>query len=289
MTTPCLPALPVSRSPRIPAPPLACDCHFHIFGDERVYPFGVPRDYTPPPASIQDWRKMAAQLGLGRTVVVQPSVYGHDNRCTLDAVQTFGIERSRAVVVLHDSVSDAELERMHLRGARGVRFNLVNAGGMTSDQIARVAQRVAPLGWHLQFYLEGRQLQELAPLIAALPTPAVIDHMGMIRANSPTYRDEIEAMLGLLSNNKTWVKLCGYRSSDNPYPHDDVQPLARTLVNAAPDRCLWGTDWPHPGLGSGMPDDAALLDLLSDWTPNLAIRDQILVDNPARLYGFNSD
>ncbi|MBN3802843.1 amidohydrolase family protein [Paraburkholderia sp. Ac-20336] len=290
MTLACLPALPSVRPPRNPAPRFSCDCHFHVFGDPLAYPlrypFTTPRDYTPPAASLHAWRDMAAVLGLERMVIVQPSVYGTDNRCTLDALQAVGVERGRAVVVLGDDVSDEALERLHRAGVRGVRFNLVNAGGLTPDRINTIAHRVAAFGWHLQFYVDGPQLPALAPLIAGLPTPAVIDHMGQIRASSPTYRQETEALLRLLSNGKTWVKLCGYRASTTTYPYDDVLALARALVAAAPERCVWGTDWPHPGLVDGMPEDAALLDLLDTWTPTRAVRDRILVDNPAVLYGF---
>lgn len=231
---------------------------------------------------------MATTLGLERMVIVQPSVYGTDNRCTLNALQAFGSERGRGVVVLGEDLPDAELERLHALGVRGVRFNLVNAGGLTPDRVAAIASRVAPLGWHLQFYADGGQLPELAQLFSRLPTPVVIDHMGQIRSTSPTYREEIDALLQLLSNGKTWVKLCGYRASTTPYPYDDVLPLARALVNAAPERCVWGTDWPHPGLLNVVPDDSALLDLLTAWTPTPAARDRILVENPAVLYGFTA-
>ncbi|MFX1689706.1 amidohydrolase family protein [Paraburkholderia sp. A2RI-6] len=219
MTISCLPASVVARPPRHRAPRLSCDCHFHVFGDSVAYPFSVPRDYTPPGASLEAWQEMAGILGLERMVIVQPSVYGTDNRCTLDALQAVGVERGRAVVVLGDGVSDADLERLNAAGVRGVRFNLVNAGGLTPDRVAAVARRVAPLGWHLQFYVDGTQLPELAPTIAKMPTPVVIDHMGQIRSSSPTYRKELNAMLTLMSNGKTWVKLCGYRASTESYSY----------------------------------------------------------------------
>ncbi|ODP34688.1 amidohydrolase [Pandoraea sp. ISTKB] len=289
MSIACLPASPHVRSPEIPAPRGACDCHLHILGDATIYPFSTPRDYTPPRASLGDWQRMAATLGLERMVIVQPSVYGTDNRCTLDALSAAGPARARAVVVLDGDVTPAELRRLHDLGVRGVRFNLVNAGGLTPDVIEVMANRIAPLGWHLQFYVDGPQLPALSPLIERLPTPAVIDHMGQIRANSPTYEQEVAALLRLLANGKTWVKLCGYRASTRAYPHADVAPLARAIVAAAPHRCVWGTDWPHTGLLSGMPDDGALLDLLTSWTPSLEVRDRILVDNAAELYGFAND
>lgn len=286
MTIACLPASPVAHPPRVRAPAGSCDCHFHVFGDPRLYPFSMPRDYTPPQAPLEAWQNMAGVLGLERMVIVQPSVYGIDNTCTLDALKTVGSKKARAVVVLNNEVSDHELERLDGCGVRGVRFNLVNTGGLTPDLMNSLAHRIAPLGWHLQFYVDGRQLPEIGTMIEKLATPVVIDHMGQVRRDSPTYDEELAALLRLMSNGKTWVKLCGYRASTLTYPYDDVAPLARALIDAAPERCVWGTDWPHPGLQSGMPDDGALLDLLSTWAPSTALRDQILVRNPARLYGF---
>ena len=286
MTIACLPASPVARRPLVPAPPGSCDCHFHIFGSQHVYPLSTPRDYTPPPASLAEWQRMATALGLERMVIVQPSIYGTDNNCTLDTLKAVGTERARAVVVLNDDTSDSELERLNALGVRGVRFNLVNSGGLTLDRMSTLANRIVPLGWHLQFYVDGRQLPEVTKMIDRLPTAAVIDHMGQIRRDSPTYKQELSSLLRLMSNGRTWVKLCGYRASTMSYPYDDVMPLARALVDAGPERCLWGTDWPHPGLLSGMPDDSALLDLLTTWVPTTEMRNQILVDNPVKLYGF---
>ncbi|AQH01413.1 hydrolase [Burkholderia sp. KK1] len=286
MTEACLPALADIKKPEALAPRGACDCHFHVFGTASEYPFYEPRDYTPPEATLEDWEKMASTLGLERLVIVQPSVYGTDNRCTLDALKAVGKARGRAVVVLRSEVNDAELHRLNDMGVRGVRFNLVNAGGISSEKVNEMANRVAPLGWHLQFYVDGPQLPELSSTLEKLPTPAVIDHMGQIRRNSPTYQEELSSLLRLLANGKTWVKLCGYRASTKLYPYEDVAPLARALVSAAPERCVWGTDWPHPGLLNEMPDDGALLDLLSSWVPNTNMRNQIIVRNAAQLYGF---
>lgn len=286
MTISCLPAREVVRAPKVKAPPLACDCHFHIFGDQDTYPLSPLRDYTPPSASIEDYRAMALNLGLERMVIVQPSVYGTDNRCTLNALSAFGPSRSRAVVVLDASVSKQELNAMRDAGVRGVRFNMVNAGGPSLSGMTDMAHQIADLGWHLQIFVKGHQIEALAPALVDLPTPVVIDHMGLAVAGSPTYAGDVDALRKLLESGRVWVKMCGYRASIYDHPYTDVVPLARMLIDTAPERCVWGTDWPHPGMQHGVPDDADLLDLLDAWTPSEAIRHKILVDNPALLYGF---
>jgi predicted TIM-barrel fold metal-dependent hydrolase len=286
VTISCLPSRPVVRAPKVKAPPLSCDCHFHIFGEPKTYPLSSLRDYTPPSASVEDYRRMASNLGLERMVIVQPSVYGTDNRCTLDALSVFGKNLSRAVVVLDASVSKQELNAMNDIGVRGVRFNMVNAGGASLTGMAEMAHRIAALGWHLQIFIKGHQLKELAPVLIDLPTPVVIDHMGLIVVDSPTYARDVDALRTLLESDRVWVKLCGYRASIYDHPYTDVTPLARMLIDTVPERCVWGTDWPHPGMQHGVPDDADLLDLLGAWASSEAIRHKILVDNPALLYGF---
>lgn len=269
------------------APAGATDCHFHIFGPYERFPLSAGRHYDPPEAGLAAYRAVASGLGLQRFVVVQPSIYGTDNACTLDAVAQLGASVARAVVVIDASVSDAALAAMHAAGARGIRFNAVSGNGAPLDGLAPLAARIAPLGWHVQVYVDGLQLPTLAPQLRALPVPVVIDHMGQLDSRLGIDHPAFRALLDLLHTQHCWVKLCAYRASADGPPYGDMRAPARAMIAAAPGRCLWGTDWPHPSLaGRPMPDDGALFALLADWTPDAALRRQILVDNPARLYGF---
>ena len=280
----CVPALEVTGTPRWRAPAGACDCHFHIFGPYEAYPLSPTRPYTPPPATIPHYLSMAEKLGLERMVVVQASVSGTDNAVTLDAVKSFGIERARAVVVVDDSVTEAELRAMHARGARGVRFNAVSGNGTPVAQLEALAARIAPLGWHIQIYAKSDAMLAMAPTLARLPVEVVLDHMAGAPAaegpDSPTAR----AVLALLEGGKAWVKLSGYRASAPPWA--DLAPLARAFYAARPDRCVWGSDWPHTQVhdAADMYDDAVLLNWLADWFPDPLDRQRILVDNASALY-----
>jgi predicted TIM-barrel fold metal-dependent hydrolase len=220
-------------------------------------------------------------------VIVQPSVYGKDNSCTLDMAEAAGEARARAVVVVDDGFSDAQLAEMNARGARGIRVNALTPAGMPLDQIDKLARRIAPLGWHMQFWISGPQLVALAGLIRALPVPAVFDHMGQFKVDGGMDHPELVTLLSLLKLDHCWVKLCGYRVSKQGPPYDDIREPVAAMIAAAPTRCIWGTDWPHPHLeGRSYPDDQFLLDLLTTWAGNDAQLKRILVDNPARLYGF---
>lgn len=284
MIRPCLGPRERTSRPHWRPPPGGADCHCHVFGPYAAYPLSPGRGYTPPEASVEWYLAMLATLGLERTVIVQPSVYGTDNRATLAAVAAIGAARARAVVVVDDDTDAAALAAMHAAGARGVRFNLVSGNGAPREQLAAVAARIAPLGWHLQVFT--RELATLAPALAGLPVPLVLDHMGGVVAAAGIASPDGQALLRLLDGG-AWVKLSGYRSSAGA-PYADVAPLARALLAAAPDRCLWGTDWPHPQFETPdqVPDDGQLLDLLGEWAPEEAARHAVLVDNPARLYGF---
>jgi predicted TIM-barrel fold metal-dependent hydrolase len=270
-------------------PPLACDCHFHIFGPFDRFPLHPGRAYEPPEASIEAYGEMAARLGIARMVVVQPSPYGTDNRVTLDAVRRFGPERTRAVAVIDDTFDETALRALHTAGVRGVRFNLVSGNGTPEEQLQELARRIAPLGWHVQVYAEGEKLAELAPLLARLPAEVVIDHIGGVRAALGTGHPQFQALLRLLDSGRAWVKLCSYRASSAGYPWDDVAPNVQKLVEATPERCVWGTDWPHVQMPPGpQPEPAALLVQFLRWVPNSNARRRILAENPARLYGFDA-
>lgn len=280
----CAAALEVTGTPRWRAPEGACDCHFHIFGPYDRYPLSAQRPYTPPPATIPHYLTAARALGLTRFIIVQASVYGTDNAVTLDAVDGLGAAHARAVVVVDDSVDDAALRAMHARGARGVRFNAVSGNGTPLDQLRALARRIAPLGWHIQIYAKGAGMLELAPVLAELPVPIVLDHMGGAPAAEGPDGAVVRAVLKLLENGRSWIKLSGYRSSAAPWT--DLAPLARRYIAAAGDRCVWGTDWPHTQITrpEDMLDDAVLFDWLGEWTRDDAQRRRILVENPDRLY-----
>lgn len=279
----CAPANARTNAPRRRAPQGACDSHFHIFGPYGRFPLSASRPYTPPPALVPHYLDMANTLGLTRRVIVQASVYGIDNAVTLDAVAQLGRADSRAIVVVDDA---SPLQAMADAGAVGVRFNAVSGNGAPLDQLEALARRIAPLGWHIQLFLKGEALVEMAPRLAALPVPVVLDHMAGARAADGANSRAMDAACRLLDTGQAWVKLCGYRASRPPY--DDLAPLARRFLSAAPERCVWGTDWPHTQFAAPgqMLDDGMLLDWLDDWLPDEATRQRVLVDNPAKLYAF---
>ncbi|MBV1798342.1 amidohydrolase [Siccirubricoccus sp. G192] len=286
MTRPCPGPRAVTSRPNWQPPANSTDCHCHIFGPYDRYPLSPGRSYTPPEASISQYLEMLDTIGIRRTVIVQPSIYGTENAVTLDAVEAIGPDRARAVVVVDDGFDADALNAMAERGACGVRFNAVSGNGTPLEQLERLADRLAPLGWHLQLYTHAEQLLELEPVVARLPVPVVIDHMGGCKAAEGVESTPFQALLRLLERG-AWAKLCGYRSSAG-HPYADVAPMARAMIAAAPDRCVWGTDWPHPSLNTPeeVPDDGQLMSLLGQWAPGAGQRRAILVDNPARLYGF---
>jgi len=286
LTFTCAPAHAATNPPRQRAPEGSCDSHFHIFGPYDRFALSPTRTYTPPPALIAHYLDMAKTLGLTRRIVVQASVYGTDNAVTMDAVAQFGHDTARAIVVVDDAASPAELQRLADAGAVGVRFNAVSGNGTPIDQLESLARRVADLGWHIQVYMKGDALMALAPRLAALPVPIVLDHLAGVNAADGPDGAALVAALRLVDGGRAHVKLCGYRASAAPYA--DIAPIARRFVDAAPERCVWGTDWPHTqfAMSSQMLDDGMLLDWLFDWVPDAATRHRILVENPELLYGF---
>ncbi|MCB4821597.1 amidohydrolase family protein [Roseicella aerolata] len=287
MTRPCPGPRAVTSKPGWKAPPGATDCHMHIFGPYERYPLSPGRGYTPPEASVAMYRDMLSTIGLERTVVVQPSIYGTDNAVTLDAVEALGRDRARAVLVVDDGFDLPSLRAMGARGACGVRFNAVSGNGTPLEQLEALGEKLAALGWHLQLYAHAEEMVALEQVLARLPCPVVIDHMGGVKAaEGGVASPGFQAMIRLLEKG-AWAKLCGYRSSAGA-PYADVAGMARAMIAAAPDRCVWGTDWPHPSLHSPeeVPDDGVLLDALGQWAPREDQRQAILVANPARLYGF---
>ncbi len=274
-----------TRPPKRKAPALTCDSHFHIFGPYDQFPLSPGRTYNPPPALVPEYLAMADQLGIQRMVVVQASVSGTDNAVTLDAVRQFGQHRARAVAVIDSTFTDATLKQMHDGGARGIRFNLSSGNGTPIEQLEPIARRLAPLDWHIQVYIDGDQMAEMAPALARLPVPVVIDHCGGVMAALGLEHPQFRALLGLLDSGNAWIKVCSYRVSSTGHPWTDSAPNVKAFVARYPERCVWGTDWPHPQM-SPVPEAGLLLDQFFEWVPDAATRQRILVDNPAKLYGF---
>ncbi len=281
----CPPPHPAPSTPSLKAPAGAWDCHAHIFGATDTYPLTPSRSYDPAPASIERYRSLLHTLGLEHAVIVQPSVYGTDNRCTADAVRASD-GAWRGIAVVNPDISEAELARLHADGFRGVRFNLLFRGGSALDDLETVAAKISALGWHVQLLLDGRDLPELNTRLRNLPTPFVLDHMGHFPVNGPSAEAVRRQMLGLLDSGRCWIKLSGaYRLTEAAFPYAGTVATARALVSHAPERLVWGSDWPHPAIRQSMPDDGQLLEQLAEWAPDEATRQRILVDNPTHLYG----
>lgn len=275
------------RQPRLKVPKGTCDCHAHIFGPQSRYPYSPHRSYTPPDAPLSAYKEMLSSLGVERAVIVQPSVYGTDNRATLDAIKNGG-KNFRGVVVVDEKIDAKEMERMHELGVRGVRINLLYKSGIEVSDVRRLADKIAPFGWHLQMLVDVSEFSDLDTL-ANLPVDVVFDHMGHMPTSIGTDHPGFKKMLSLLADGKAWAKLSGpYRiTSATEYPYKDTIPYAKAIINANPDRVLWATDWPHPYINVSMPNDADILDLLMEWAPDEATRNKILVDNPERLFEFD--
>jgi 2-pyrone-4,6-dicarboxylate lactonase len=281
---------PAPRKPRLRMPPLSCDTHAHICGPASRYAYSAQRIYTPPDALYPDYRAMLGTLGIARAVLVQPSVYGSDNTVLLQALAQ-DPARLRGVAVIKADTPIAELQRMHALGVRGVRCNIVDVkegkGRLPLAQLQTLARTIAPLGWHLEFLMHVDAYPQLDALLDDFPVDVVFGHLGYMATGKGVDAPGFQALLRLLRGARAWVKLTGpYRISGLPMPHGDVRTFAHALVEAAPQRVVWGSDWPHVMVKGTMPNDGDLCDLLSDWVPDEAIRHQVLVDNPARLYGF---
>jgi len=264
-------------------PALACDCHIHVFGPYARYPLAAARKYTPPEAALEDYRRVMRTLGTGRVVLVQPSVYGTDNSCQRDAIAALG-DRARGVAVIDETASGRELGGLAAAGFVGVRLNIMRAENF--DSLEGLARRAADHGWHVQLHVPGWSLPEIAPRLLALPADIVIDHLGRVDPHAGLEQPAFQALLRLVDSGRCWVKLSApYRMDPEGAPYRHAAPFARELVRRNPGRMVWGTDWPHPDVAV-MPEDRGLLDVLRDWAPDEAVRNRILVDNPAKLYKF---
>jgi 2-pyrone-4,6-dicarboxylate lactonase len=268
-------------------PPLACDAHCHVFGPAAKFPYDPKAAYTPEDAPFEALQALHARLGLERAVIVHASCHGADMRVTLDAIER-SKGRYRGTAIIDETYGDKEFQRMHDGGIRGVRFNFVRHLGGRPEMgfFRRTVERLPAMGWHLILHLDAQDLPELEPVFKTLPVPFVIDHMGRVKAADGLDQPPFKVLLAAMKNEKCWVKICGAeRVSSKGPPFTDAVPFARALVQAAPDRILWGTDWPHPNV-KWMPDDAALVDLFPQMAPDSVLQRKILVDNPARLYAF---
>ena len=274
--------------PQFKLPAGAVDAHCHVFGPSDVFPYAPERKYTPCDASKGQLFALRDHLGFERNVIVQATCHGNDNQALVDAlVHSNGRARGVASVARH--VSDAELRALHDAGVRGVRFNFLKrlADFTPQDVLMELAERIAPLGWHVVVYFEAQDLAELWNFFTGLPTTVVVDHMGRPDVTQPVDGPQFESFMRLMHEHaNVWSKVsCPERlSHSGPPTYDDAVPFARRLVETFPDRVLWGSDWPHPNLKSHMPDDGTLVDLIPRIAPTAELQGKLLVDNPMRLY-----
>lgn len=275
-----------TMQPSFRLPPGSCDCHAHILGPQSRYAYDPKRRYTPPDALLTDYVRMLTVLGVERAVLVQPSAYMTDNSAMLDALQEAPIPM-RGVAAARPDISDAQLERMHKIGVRALRVNMRVDNGVGADAIPALAQRMAPLGWHLQLRILSDNYADVERMLETLPIDIVVDHIGQVPIEQGLDGKDFQFLLKLMRSGRVWVKLSApMRMSQQELPYADVMPFVRALVAAAPGQMLWATDWPHTNVMTQMPNDGALADLLLDWIPDEAMRKRVLVDNPARRYGF---
>jgi predicted TIM-barrel fold metal-dependent hydrolase len=285
---------------RFDVPEGACDCHVHVFGDARRFPFAASRTYTPESASAAELLAMHRVLRIDRAVIVQPSVYGTDNSCTLDAMKQYG-SGARGIAVLPDAIQSTTLDDMQHAGIRGIRINL----GLAEDtsladarhRLKSAIEQIQGPKWHVQIYAALPVVAGLSDLVLASPVPVVFDHFGGAKAAAGLRQPGFDKLLQLVESGKAYVKIsAAYRASSSAPDYPELAPLAHALIAANPQRILWGSDWPHPDTGTGRRpgdvspllrvDDGGLLNLLAMWAPDTTLRKTILVDNPASLYTF---
>ena len=273
--------------PRYTPPPGAVDAHCHVFGPMAQFPFSPKARYLPQDAGTEALLALRTRLGFARNVIVQASCHGTDNRATLHAIAASN-DTCRGVAVVDPEISDAELDALHLGGIRGVRFNFLKrlVDDAPKDKFIDVAHRVARLGWHVVVYFEADILAEMKPFLAAIPVPVVIDHMGRPDVRQGPDGADMRAFRALLdSRGDIWTKVtCPDRLDPAGPPYADFIAAVRPLVEAYPDRVLWGTDWPHPNMEETLPDDGLLVDVIPEIAPTAALQRKLLVDNPMRLY-----
>lgn len=282
---------PNTRAPTYRPPAGACDAHCHIFGPGDRYPYAADRTYTPPDAPLSRFKELQVTLGLERAVLVNASCHGSDNTVIVDAIAQSG-GKYRGVANSDDSFTEKDFEKLHAAGFRGVRFNFVkHLGGMPDmGEFRRTLDRIKPFGWHIDLHFDAGDLVEHDALLKSLPVPFIIDHMGRVPTKDGLEQEPFKRLLALARNNdKCWIKISGSEriASEGP-PFTSAVPFAQALIEAAPDRILWGTDWPHPNIAKHMPNDGDLVDLIPSMIPDQKTQRLVLVENPDRLYQFEA-
>ena len=280
------------RKPKIVLPKGSIDTHVHVFEMKR-YKMNPDRGYNPPDSTLDDLKHLHKTLGVDRVVFTQPSTYGTDNSAILDGMNALNLEtpnRARCVVAVTMDITDKELEELNAKGARGVRLNTDNKGGMpvTFDKIGELEARIKPFNWHFEWLFPGKDIVDLMPVFDKIKVPMSIGHFAYQPATAGVGAKGFQALLELVKRGNTWVKISGANrvsATDLP-PYDDVQPMARALIEANSDRIMWGTDWPHPNKYQVNPNDGDLVDWFGIWVPEEAMRKKIMVDNPAKFYRF---
>jgi predicted TIM-barrel fold metal-dependent hydrolase len=284
---------PEIRSPKIVFPSGAVDCHAHICGPANVHPYASERIYTPPDATLESYLDLLKMLHVDRAVLVQPSVYGTDNRAMLAALKQQP-EKFRGVAVIANNpheTSDQELEQLHQAGVRGIRCNIVDvadkSAGLPIENLKQLANKIKPLGWHLELLMHVNEYPDLATVFDNFPVDLVFGHFGYSHAKHGINDEGFQGLLELIKNQRAWVKMTGpYRICDGNLPYTDMRPFNDAVIQANPQRLIWGSDWPHVMVKKHMPHDADLCDLLGDWVADTSLRKTILVDNPCMLYDF---
>ena len=284
---------PEIRSPKITFPTGAVDCHAHICGPATQFPYAQERIYTPPDATVENYQSLLHMLGVDRAVLVQPSVYGSDNRAMLAALKAQP-KNFRGVAVVSNNVNeigDQELEQLHAAGVRGIRCNIVDvadkSAGLPMQNLKALAERIKPFGWHIELLMHVNGCPDLAQAFENFPVDLVFGHFGYSHAKYGIQDPGFQGLLELLKNQQAWVKMTGpYRICDGNLPYADMRPFNDAVIDANPKRLIWGSDWPHVMVKKQMPHDVDLCDLFSDWVTDPSLRKSILVDNPCILYDF---
>jgi predicted TIM-barrel fold metal-dependent hydrolase len=284
---------PEIRSPKIVFPSGAVDCHAHVCGPASQFPYAQERIYTPPDATLESYQALLKMLRVDRAVLVQPSVYGTDNRAMLAALKAHPT-KLRGVAVIPNNVheiDDLELEQLHHFGVRGIRCNIVDvadkSAGLPIQILKTLAERIKPFGWHLELLMHVNEYPNLAKVFENFPVDLVFGHFGYSHAKNGIKNEGFLGLLELLKNEQAWVKMTGpYRICDSDLPYSDMRPFNDAVIQANPRRLVWGTDWPHVMVKNQMPHDADLCDLLGSWIADEDLRKSILVDNPCILYDF---
>ncbi len=287
----CMPPDPNPRKPKFTPPRGACDTHCHIFGPPDIFPYSERRRYTPPTAPLEHYLMMLDVIGVDRGIVVQPNVHDTDNRVSIDAIARSG-GRLRGVGRIDDNTTDQELKEMHEGGISGIRFEFVSGRPGSTDMslFERMIERIRPFGWHIELHVDPEVLVAHADWFRALDLTSVVDHCARIQTADGIDQPAFRLLLELMERPNYWVKISGAdQRTTAPYPYADVVPFVHALIEVAPDRIMWGTNWPHSNMfvNGRTPNDGLLLDLIVDFAPDESIRNKILVDNPARLFGFD--